>query len=98
MPIKCSSQNISIYQVFDDGNYIFRETFSGESTTNCQVLSNNTISLKILSSTFSQPNSKYYVKVDVNFVKQDSTLDTSEPLPGILKNKWTFFTGNFFLK
>jgi hypothetical protein len=92
VPIKCSFQNISIYQKVDDGNDILRETYSGESN-DCQVSSDNTIlSLSVLSSTFNQPNSTYYIKVDANFVKQNNTL---EPLSGISKYQWIFFTGNF---
>ena len=53
----------------------------------------NIISLSVLPSTFNQPNSKYYVKIDANFVKQSNTL---EPLLGISKYKWIFSTGNFF--
>ena len=95
MPIRCSSQNISIYQKIDDGNDILRETYSGESS-DCQVSSDSTILLlSILPSTFNQPNSKYYVKINANFVKQSNTL---EPLPGISKHKWIFFTGNFISK
>ena len=96
VPIKCSSQNISIYQKVDNGIDILRETYSGESNS-CQVLlDNNTIlSLSVLPSTFNQPDSIYYVKIDTNFVKQNNTL---EPLPGISKFKWMFFTGNFISK
>src|SRR5437764_3879891 len=81
VPIECSSQNISIYQKFDEKD-ILRETFSGESN-NCNVLSDNTtLSLTVLSSTFNQPNSIYYVEIDPNFVMHNST---SEPLLGITK-------------
>ena len=91
MPIKYSSQNISIYQKVDDTKDILRETYSGESN-NCQVLSDNTtLSLSVLPSTFNQPNSTYYIKIDADFVKHNTTL---EPLLGISKYKWTFFTGN----
>ncbi|RIA85801.1 hypothetical protein C1645_830244 [Glomus cerebriforme] len=90
IPIKCSSQNISIYQKIDNINDILRETYSGESN-NCQVISDNTtLSLAVLSSTFNQPNAIYYVKIDENFVKQNKTL---EPLLGISKYQWIFFTG-----
>src|SRR5436189_4369014 len=92
VPIECSSRNISIYQKVDDTKDILRETYSGESN-NCNVLSDHTtLLLSVLSSTFNQPNSMYYIKIDTNFVKQNKTL---EPLLGISKYKWTFFTGNF---
>src|SRR4051794_23639252 len=90
VPIGCSSQNISIYQKVDVTKDILRETYSGESI-NCQVLSDNTtLLLTVLSSTFNQPNSIYYVDIDANFVKHNATL---EPLLGISKYKWIFFTG-----
>ena len=94
VPIECSSQNISIYQKVNDTIDILRETYSGKSN-NCQVLSDNTtLSLTVLSSTFNQPNTIYYVNIDPNFVKHNTTL---EPLLGILKYKWTFFTGMIFV-
>lgn len=92
VPIKCSSQNVSIYQILDDGTDILRETYSGESN-NCAVSSDNTILLSVLPSSFNQPNSKYYVKVDSNFVKKNDTL---EPLLGISKSNWIFSTGNIY--
>ena len=68
---------------------ILRETYSGESN-NCNVLSDNTtLSLTVLSSTFNQPNSIYYIKINADFVKRNTTL---EPLLGIFKNKWIFTT------
>ena len=76
----------------NDTKDILRETYSGESN-NCQVSSDSTITLSVLPSTFNQPNSKYYVNINANFVKQSDTL---EPLPGISKYKWKFSTGNFF--
>src|SRR5437667_12425058 len=95
IPIKCSSQNISIYQKINDTKDILRETYSGESI-NCQVLPDNYIlSLTVLPSTFNQPNSVYYIKINADFVKHNTTL---EPLLGISKYKWTFFTGNSTFK
>jgi hypothetical protein len=77
----------------NDTKDILRETYSGKSN-NCQVLSDNTtLSLTILSSTFNQPNSTYYIKINANFVRQNTTL---EPILGISKYKWTFFTGICF--
>ena len=91
--IKCSSQNISIYQKINDMNDILRETYSGKSN-NCQVLSDNTtLLLTVLPSTFNQPKTIYYVDIDPNFVKHNTTL---EPLLGILKYKWIFSTGILF--
>ena len=89
IPIQCSSQNISVYQKLDNMKDILRETYSGQSN-GCQVLSDNTtLSLTLLPSTFNQPNSVYYVKIDADFVRRNKTL---EPLRGISKNKWIFTT------
>ena len=79
----------------DDIKDILHETYSAKSNS-CQVLSDNTtLSLTVLPSTFNQPNSTYYVDIDINFAKQNKTL---EPLFGIPKYKWSFSTGNFFKK
>ena len=78
----------------NDTKDILRETYSGGSK-NCQVsLDNNTLLLTVLSSTFNQPNSTYYIKINANFARQNTTL---EPILGISKYKWTFFTGNLLL-
>jgi len=85
-----SSQNISIFQKFDDNNNILRETYSAQSD-NCQVLEDKTtLSLSISSCVFNQPNSAYYIIIDTGFVIHK---ETSEPLLGIYKDKWKFMTG-----
>ena len=90
IPIQCSSQNISVYQKLDNMKDILRETYSAQSNR-CQVLSDNTtLLLTLLPSTFNQPNTMYYIKIDTDFVRTNETL---EPLLGISKNKWLITTG-----
>ena len=69
-----------------------RESYSGESD-NCQVsLDNTTLLLTILPSTFNQPNSAYYIKINPGFAQFNQSL---ESISGNSKYKWTIFTGIF---
>ncbi|CAG8724975.1 423_t:CDS:2, partial [Scutellospora calospora] len=52
---------------------------------------NKTVIVKVLPSTFNEPNSLYYVVIENNFVKRSNS---EEALLGIDKNLWTLFTGN----
>jgi hypothetical protein len=101
IPVKLSTANVSIFQQSDDPSKpdLLRQTFSGDHKL-CTVGSDNyTVHIPIFESTFSQPNSSYYVLVDNNFVISQ---ERDEPLMGIIKkNIWTFSTSNiyiFFLK
>ncbi|CAG8716619.1 4641_t:CDS:2 [Gigaspora margarita] len=89
-----SSSNISIYQrVNGTGQDLLRQRFQGISSNQfCQIdpKNNRTIIIEILSSTFNEPNSLYYVVVENNFAKRR---DTNEALLGIDKNLWTMVTG-----
>ena len=72
---------------------IRKKTYSAQSK-GYQVSSDDvTLSLAVLPSTF--PNSTYYIKIDIDFVRQNKTL---EPLLGISKNQWIITTGIIFLK
>ncbi|CAG8563240.1 2495_t:CDS:10, partial [Diversispora eburnea] len=50
-----------------------------------------TVTVKVIKSTFSYPNSQYYVKVDNNFVRSK---EYGEPLMGIYDNIWKFNTSS----
>ncbi|POG57780.1 hypothetical protein GLOIN_2v1791295 [Rhizophagus irregularis DAOM 181602=DAOM 197198] len=92
IPVKLSTANVSIFQQSDDPSKpdLLRQTFSGDHKL-CTVGSDNyTVHIPIFESTFSQPNSSYYVLVDNNFVISQ---ERDEPLIGIIKkNIWTFST------
>ncbi|GBC29470.2 hypothetical protein GLOIN_2v1791295 [Rhizophagus irregularis DAOM 181602=DAOM 197198] len=92
IPVKLSTANVSIFQQSDDPSKpdLLRQTFSGDHKL-CTVGSDNyTVHIPIFESTFSQPNSSYYVLVDNNFVISQ---ERDEPLMGIIKkNIWTFST------
>jgi len=87
IPVVPSVGKISIYQVTDNGD-ILREEISGQSEY--VSVNNNTVFIQVLDSTFNQPNTKYYVIVNSNFVKSEKF---DEALAGIKKNLWYFNTG-----
>ncbi|CAG8474070.1 13080_t:CDS:10 [Cetraspora pellucida] len=89
-PISQSSENVSIYQIYnnDTKQLQLRQTFSGLS--NCLILNDNiTISCPILPSTFNVPTASYMIVVDNGFV-QDSGLQ--EQIRGIGNGLWTVQT------
>ncbi|CAG8721845.1 6689_t:CDS:1, partial [Scutellospora calospora] len=87
VPIIQSSKNIYIYQQ-NNSDFILRQTFSGQSQY-CSLFNQTAIKCDVLSSTFNQPNSIYYIKVDDNFVRNN---DTSEHLGGIGNMIWKILT------
>jgi hypothetical protein len=94
--VKLSTANVSIYQQSDDPSKpdLLRQTFSGDYKL-CTVGSDNyTVHIPIFESTFSQPNSSYYVLVNNNFVISQ---ERDEPLLGIGHNIWTLSTGNIHI-
>ncbi|CAB4437946.1 unnamed protein product [Rhizophagus irregularis] len=50
-----------------------------------------TIKIKVIDSTFNQPNTKYYVLIDDGFVMSK---DLQEPIIGLQDNAWNFNTIN----
>ncbi|KAG9301896.1 hypothetical protein G9A89_004576 [Geosiphon pyriformis] len=83
-PITTSIKNISIYQ-FKGADPILRQTFPSQSQYCSLSDDQKSINIKVLSSTFNQPNGSYFVIIDNNFVK---TRLLDEPLFGIKKNDW----------
>ncbi|CAG8681071.1 2395_t:CDS:10 [Gigaspora margarita] len=84
------NQNNSIWSVtcYD----LIKFTGQGDSSNQfCQIdpNDNKTVIVKVLPSTFNEPNSHYYVVVENNFVKRS---DSNEALLGIDKNLWTLVT------
>ncbi|RIB21543.1 hypothetical protein C2G38_2034299 [Gigaspora rosea] len=91
-PVDLSSGNVSIYQTDNNNNDILRQIVSGKNTGFCSISDNGlTVTIKVLDSTFSKPNSMFYVKVDNNFVKSRAF---KEPLIGIKERIWKFNTEN----
>ncbi|GET60705.1 hypothetical protein GLOIN_2v1481815 [Rhizophagus irregularis DAOM 181602=DAOM 197198] len=91
IPVKLSTANVSIFQQSDDPSKqaLLRQTFSGDYKL-CTVGSDNyTVHIPIFESTFSQPNSSYYVLVDNNFVISQ---ERDEPLMGIGNKIWMLST------
>ncbi|KAF0447945.1 glycosyltransferase family 2 protein [Gigaspora margarita] len=86
--VTLSDGNISVFQLQDVyGDSLLRQTYSGNSGY-CNVTADSlTIKCYILESTFNQQNTEYYVLVEPNFVRLNST---EEPLLGIEKLVWKF--------
>ncbi|RIA93990.1 hypothetical protein C1645_873712 [Glomus cerebriforme] len=89
VPVLLSIRNITIFLV-SGTNVIIRQTTSGQAAEFCSIDNNNTISLKVLSSTFNEPNSEYHVSIDPNFVKHKYT---DEPLERLNHESWILYTG-----
>ncbi|CAG8657932.1 12296_t:CDS:2, partial [Funneliformis caledonium] len=88
IPVILSTGKLTIYQYDEKDNLILRQIISGQNYDYCNVL-NDTVSIKILPSTFHKGYAKFGVRVDNNFVKSRKT---KEPLLGISENIWTFST------
>ncbi|KAG9292372.1 hypothetical protein G9A89_015242 [Geosiphon pyriformis] len=89
--IKQSIGNISIFQGNSSWSHL-RQTLRATNSLCSLGDDNRTISIGILSSTFNQPNSEYFVVIDNNFVKSQSH---SQPLIRIQQDLWKFSTNVF---
>ncbi|RHZ80333.1 hypothetical protein Glove_137g124 [Diversispora epigaea] len=90
IPISLSTGNISIWQknggiVNNNNKDVLRQTISGLNSEFIKLSNDNkTVQVTILSSTFNQPDTSYYVLIDNGFV----TDETGEILLGVKKNVW----------
>ncbi|RHZ82458.1 hypothetical protein Glove_109g153 [Diversispora epigaea] len=89
-PVELSDGNITIYKIDNSGNNIIRQFVNGiKSTDFCSISDDGlTITVKVIKSTFSNPSSQYYIKVDSNFARSQTY---KESLMGIY-NIWKFNT------
>ncbi|CAG8506429.1 8152_t:CDS:10 [Diversispora eburnea] len=86
-----SDGNITIYQIDNSGNNIIRQLFKGANSF-CSISDNGlNVTVNVLKSTFSNPNSQFYVKVDNNFARSKAY---RESLMGIYDNIWKFNTSS----
>ena len=86
-----SARNITIYQIIDDRHTRMRLAISGDMSGFCSVdESNQLITVNVLSSTFSIPNSEYHIHVSPNFVKHN---ETNEPINKLPHSSWILRTG-----
>ncbi|RHZ44931.1 hypothetical protein Glove_707g9 [Diversispora epigaea] len=90
-PVEPSDGNIWIYRIDDSkDNNITRQFVNSNNNKFCFISNNGlTVTVKVIISTFSYPNSQFYVKIDNNFVKSKKY---DEPLMGINDNIWKFNT------
>ncbi|CAB4477143.1 unnamed protein product [Rhizophagus irregularis] len=82
-----SNHNITILQ---DGGIIRQITSVSHNNGDfVKNIDDYTIQIKVINSTFNQPNTMYYIIMDDGFVKSK---DLQEPIIGIQDNSWKFFT------
>ncbi|RHZ74550.1 hypothetical protein Glove_221g77 [Diversispora epigaea] len=93
LPVELSDRNIWIYRIDDSSNNnVTRQFVNGNNDEFCSISDNGlTVTIKVIRSTFSDPNSQFYVKVDNNFVRSKVY---GEPLMGINDNIWNFYTNS----
>src|ERR1043166_8136244 len=106
--VSLSNRNITIYQI-NETSTMMRQTTPGLASEFCTIdPDHKVISLKVLPSTFNQPNQIYAVNIESNFVKQN---DTNEPMIGneqvnlnnlytgepLVDFNWKLHTGNCLL-
>ena len=89
--VALSTQNISIYQA-TDGKPILRQGFDAKSGFCSVTLNDSAVTCKIFKSTFNQPDAKYDVVVDNNFVINKKF---KEPLSGVAKGNWVYYGGMY---
>ncbi|RHZ84141.1 hypothetical protein Glove_85g126 [Diversispora epigaea] len=89
-PVELSDGYLWIYRIDDSSDNVTQQFVNGNNNDFCSVSDNGlTVTVKIIRSTFSYPDSQFYVKVDYNFVR-GKVYD--EPLMGINDNIWKFNT------
>ncbi|CAG8468475.1 12816_t:CDS:2 [Racocetra persica] len=86
--ISLSSGNVSIYQ--SNGSFpILRQSFRGTDKQYVRLLNGTNIQFDVLTSTFNQRSSNYFIQVDNAFVED---VKNSQPLLGIRSSLWTVTT------
>ncbi|PKY25810.1 hypothetical protein RhiirB3_254580 [Rhizophagus irregularis] len=87
-----STNNVSIYQYNNNDNLpILRQSVPGDSPYFSYSSDKKTLNMKVLESTFNQPNSNYYIVVNDNVVRD---WKSNHPLLGVERNRWKFNTIN----
>ncbi|GBC03266.1 hypothetical protein RclHR1_05040007 [Rhizophagus clarus] len=86
-----TNRNVTILQDDGSGHGIIRQTASSIINNGdfIKAIDDYTIQITVIDSTFNQPNTKYYVKIDDGFVK---SRDLQEPILGIQDTAWNFIT------
>ena len=98
VPVSLSTRNITIYQIVAGDNpedYVvrIRQITSGLLSEFCSIdpdSQNQLVTVKVLPSTFSIPNSEYHIYIGPNFVKYN---ETDEPINKLPHSNWILHTG-----
>ncbi|CAB5193391.1 unnamed protein product [Rhizophagus irregularis] len=92
LSVTISTNNISIYQYNNNNDLpILRQSVPGNLPYFSYNSDKKTINIKVLESTFNQPNSNYYIIVNDNVVRDWTS---NHPLLGVERNRWKFNTMN----
>ncbi|CAB4382853.1 unnamed protein product [Rhizophagus irregularis] len=92
LSVTISTNNVSIYQYINNDDIpILRQFVPGNSPYFSYSSDKKTINMKVLESTFNQPNSNYYIVIDGNMVRD---WKSNNPLLGVVRNRWKFNTIN----
>ncbi|PKC02710.1 hypothetical protein RhiirA5_424842 [Rhizophagus irregularis] len=85
--------NLSPYRnvtILQDGGIVRQTTsVSDDNGDFVKLIDDYTIEIKVIDSTFNQPNTKYYILMDDGFVESK---DLKEPIIGIQDDSWRFIT------
>ncbi|CAG8669951.1 5431_t:CDS:2 [Dentiscutata erythropus] len=88
-PVSFANGKLYIYQPSSQGN-ILRQFVDSKTCTQCTALG-NVVTLNVYYSTFDEPNGKYFIQMDYNFVQNSMY---NEAILGIDQYVWTFQTAN----
>ncbi|CAG8528051.1 19707_t:CDS:10 [Gigaspora margarita] len=88
--ITFSNGFLNIYQITSEGSFLRQKINSRtcDQSTQCNI-SDNSVILDVLECTFNEPEGKYCIQMDNNFVMSSQY---GEPMLGIDPNMWTFQT------
>ncbi|KAF0558075.1 hypothetical protein F8M41_010604 [Gigaspora margarita] len=86
--ITFSNGFLNIYQITSEGSFLRQKINSRtcDQSTQCNI-SDNSVILNVLECTFNEPEGKYCIQMDNNFVMSSQY---GEPMLGIDPNMWTF--------
>lgn len=86
--VTLSTGNISVFLVDESGTGKLRQIVNAGNSKHCRLSEDGlTVNVTVIKSTFSKPETQYYIKIYNNFVKNQLY---GEPLLGIPDNIWYF--------
>src|SRR5256885_1097279 len=90
VPVSLSKRNITISKICET-DFCMRQTTSGLMTEFCSIdQSSQIVTVNVLSSTFSIPDSEYHINIGTNFVSYNTN---NEPINKLPDSSWILRTG-----